>query len=174
MTKKEGIIGLVVVLAMAALAACGGGAAPKSTHYVGKVEGTDAYIGIARNGAGVTAYVCDGQSVATWFKGKANGDGSIDLTSADGSKLQGTLSGDTFSGSFTPAGGAAQAYTASKASGDAGLYRLEETADGGTVVGGWVVLADGSLRGAKVGPAGFASQRTRDPKASWTDPDPAP
>jgi hypothetical protein len=99
------------------------------------------------NGRNARAYVCDGESVAEWFSGEVN-DGALDLLSAGGARLQATLGATGASGSFTPAGGAAAAFTAEAVSAPAGLYRAEENVDGAQYVGGWIVLPDGQTQGA--------------------------
>ena len=147
---------LFVVLLMVGLvlAACAG--APPTAQqptgdlvaiWAGKVEGTDAFIGIVSNGKDVMAYVCDGKTISQWFQGQVNGD-KLDL-SAGNAKLQTQLTRDTTSGSVTLANGQFK-FTATRTTGDAGLYRSDETINNEKWVGGWIVLNDGQLRGANV------------------------
>jgi hypothetical protein len=123
----------------------------KPTMWVGQVTGTDAFIGISRLGQDWLVYVCDGRdgklTISEWFKGSQPGD-SIDLKSKAGAQLAGQLSGDTVAGTFRlSSGGQAYVYSASLASGDAGLIRLEQTIDGQPWIGGWIQLTDHQLRG---------------------------
>ena len=118
----------------------------------GTLNGTDAYLSIASNGKEILAYVCDGQTLAQWFKAK-RGDrgvnltkGTLDVTAKD-AHLVAKLGIRGGSGTVTLADGTRHAFSIARRSGDAGLYRSEETIDGVKTVGGWIVLADGRLRG---------------------------
>jgi hypothetical protein len=61
---------------LAALVEAGSLPAPASAAgvarpgYVGRVAGTDAFVGIVIRGRAVTAYACDGRTLARWFEGK--------------------------------------------------------------------------------------------------------
>ncbi|HNC09053.1 MAG TPA: hypothetical protein PLX14_10140 [Anaerolineales bacterium] len=137
------------------VSACGSSQNPAGItgSWVGRVDGTDAFIAIASNGSEVLAYICDGQTITQWLHGDA-GDkvdldtGNIDI-SADGNSLLAALTVDSASGSITY-NGQTYTFTAERAAGDAGLYRSEETINGENWVGGWVVLNDGQLRGMSV------------------------
>ncbi len=140
------------------LAACGGQPTASTgiaAAWTGKVDGTDAYIAIASNGTELMAYVCDSQSVAQWFHGEAGKDkldlvaGTVDLSN-ETAKLIATLTQDSATGTVTLADGQTHTFTATKATGDGGLYRSEETVNNEQLVGGWVVLNDGQLRGAQL------------------------
>src|SRR4051812_24363099 len=48
--------------------------AEKPTRFVGKVEGTDAFIGIEQRVDSVKAYICDSKQIAVWMDGKTSGD----------------------------------------------------------------------------------------------------
>lgn len=110
------------------------------------------------------AYLCDGDEVSVWFYEEFTGqeatlvygNASIALTFTD----------DGISGTVAVAGANPQPFTAARvttvaltaaetrpfkagrATGDAGLYRAEETFDGIAHVGGWIILNDGRQRGA--------------------------
>ncbi len=131
--------------------------APLAATWGGTVEGTDAFVAVASNGTEVMAYVCDGKSIATWFKA-ADGSDGVNLASGDLAITSGTLTlqtkltTDALSGSIILADGSSHKLVGTRLSGDAGLYRSEEKIDGEDNVGGWVVLSDGQLRGALLGP----------------------
>jgi len=146
-------------LCLLLLSACGSASATTQpttarlvSAWVGKVEDTDAFIALVSNGTELTAYVCGGP-VSQWFHGQAGVDqldlvaGTVDLSAGSGAKLQAQLTQETASGSVTLADGQTYAFQATQATGDAGLYRSEETVDNEKSVGGWVVLNDGQLRG---------------------------
>lgn len=140
---------LVVLATAAALAACGGSdnAVTSARTYVGKVEGTDALIGLVSDGTAAVAYVCDGQDTATWFRGAQPDARTIQLDAgADG--LVATLSEQGAEGHVVLAG-TRRKFTAVPASPGtpAGLYRAEVPLDAGTLIGGWIALASGEVRG---------------------------
>ena len=135
------------------------------TTYVGELEGTDAYIGLVVGETGATAYVCDGpqgdESPLVHWRGERQSGGahlaerrlarSRDIS---GGTVSGTvlIPGDLPVGSPTLqavlAGATSYEFEATEAEGEAGLLRDDLEADDGTpYAGGWVRLADGSVRG---------------------------
>jgi|CXWL01.1.fsa_nt_gi serine/threonine-protein kinase len=171
---------LVILFASLLLTACGGAAKPVSGSFVGKVDGSDAFIAVIlhKNGE-VTAYVCDSADISAWFKGSVDGS-SLDLTNADGARLTADLAADSFTGTFTPSGSSPLTFTVTKADQPAGLYRGEDTVDGVDLVAGWIVLPNGDQRGSvsgggKVVSAPALNTSTRTGKGTnWVDPDPLP
>lgn len=120
--------------------------APPAVTYVGYVEGGGASVAVIVTGDEAIGYLCDGSAAEAWLEGSAV-DGHLELTGERGS-----LTGD---------------FDESKASGEAtvedqnwtftietveppdGLYRFADTIAGGAeVVGGWIVLPDGTQVGA--------------------------
>ncbi|MFN8380642.1 MAG: hypothetical protein U0V02_01810 [Anaerolineales bacterium] len=152
---------LFLVISSMILSACG--ASPSSDGvtgvWVGSIEGTETFIGIASNGSEVMVYVCDGNTLSQWFHGQT-GDENVDLSagtldlSSEGSNVQAQLTVDSASGKVTLANGETFTFQAARAAGDAGLYRLEETGNDEQWVSGWVVLNDGQLRGLRVSTKG--------------------
>lgn len=141
------LIGMLIILL---LAACGRDATTStpSGSLVGTVAGTDAFIALVpQENNGLVAYICDGQTISVWFRGERNGN-EVDLTAANGAQLQASLESDAAAGTITLANGQSHSFTVSLASGEAGLYRAEEAFEGSDYVGGWIVLNDGSQRGA--------------------------
>ena len=115
---------------------------------MGQVVGTDAFLGVVIFANRETlAYVCDGTSIAQWFRGPA-GPEALALTAEGGARLNATLTPAAVTGTVTLADGRAFDFTATPATGEAGLYRAHETLDGVEHVAGWVVLPDGQQRGA--------------------------
>jgi len=164
---------LTLLILSLILSACGGGQPATealSGAWVGKLEGSDAFVGIASNGEEIMAYICDGQTITQWFKGQAVAD-KLELTSGS-ANLQAQLSVDTANGSITLADGQTYNFTADRAAGDAGLYRLEEQANDESWISGWVVLNDGQLRGLRVSSKGtFETQSSLSTGAGRLDPD---
>jgi hypothetical protein len=147
--KRFLLLMLVSLLTLWLLVACGREqtSSSPSGSLVGTVDGTDAFIALVpQENNGLIAYVCDGQTISVWFRGERNGN-AVDLAAATGARLQASLESDAAAGTVTLADGQTHSFTASLASGEAGLYRAEETLDGNNYVGGWIILNDGSQRG---------------------------
>ncbi|MEW6240015.1 MAG: hypothetical protein ACOYZ8_15810 [Chloroflexota bacterium] len=170
----------LILLASLLLTACGGAAEPVSGSFVGKVNGSDAFIAVVlhTNGA-VTAYVCDSVSISEWFKGNVDG-ASLDLTNASGARLTADLAPDSFTGTFTASDDSPLSFSVQQEDEPYGLYRDEDTVDGVDLVAGWIVLPNGEQRGAVSGggrivPAPTFNTDTRTGKGtSWNDPDTEP
>lgn len=134
-------------------------AAPKGT-FVGKVEGTDAYLALVSDGKRVLGYVCDSKRISTWIAVASVRDGKAKLNSRRADALgEATFSADGVSGELT-VGGERRSFSAQPASGEAGLYRAahvkrrDNKLSEGEVEAGWVVLPDGSQRGGVGGVSG--------------------
>lgn len=160
MVGRRGMMAAVALAALA-LAACGGdggdaggadggkGAAVEGT-YVGTVEGTEAYIALVSDGETVAGYLCDGEQVSVWLDQVEVADGGAELLNRDGETVgEATFEGDQATGEVT-VDGEAHPFTAEVATGDAGLYggTQGERGEPGFVEAGWIVLPDGSQRGA--------------------------
>ena len=121
-------------------------------HYVGKVEGTDAFIGLVTDGTRITAYVCDGDgtdiNISAWFKGELS-DNSFTLQSVDPLILAGELASGKINGTLQLADGSQHAFMADVVDSPAGVFRQEESENGSTVVTGWIVLPNQEYRGGK-------------------------
>jgi hypothetical protein len=125
--------------------------------FVGRVEGSDALIGLTPYEGNLLAYVCNGDpsqlgadaSVAGWFDGPTNA-GSFDLTSETGLRLEGEQTAAGFTGRVTLDDGTVHPFTAVAADDDEGLYR-EWLDTGGEQAGiidiGWVAF-DGVTTGS--------------------------
>jgi hypothetical protein len=141
---------LLVLVAGLGLVGCGGGsAAPKDGSYVGKLAGTDAYIALVTGSGKVAGYICDSANVSIWIPAATLSGNTANLVSRKGVALGPvTWSGSTASGAVT-IDGTSHAFTATLATGDAGLYRAVQGTPGeaGAIEVGWVVLPDGSQRG---------------------------
>jgi hypothetical protein len=140
----------------AAFSACGSdddgdSAGPPEGSFVGAVEGSDAYVAVVSNGEEVVAgYLCDGRKVSTWIDRSAIEGGKAELVDRQGQRIgEATFDSDAASGEIE-ADGETLAFSAERAEGEAGLYRQAEGRRGAPafVETGWIVLADGSVRGA--------------------------
>ena len=157
---------VLVGLAVAVLAGCGsyGGddENAEAASFAAAVDGSQAFVGavVGESDRRVLAYVCDGKSIASWFTGEAGDDGNLDLTSADGTRLTGRVDGDSLTGSVVLPGGASHRFSAPAVTTPAVLYRAKGQVRGEPAVGGWIVLEDGSQRGAIRTSTGFTSTDT--------------
>ena len=134
--------------------------------FVGKVDGTDAFIAVVKLQQQVIAYVCNGTpsgvTVSKWFQGTLK-DGQLDAKATDGSSLTGTLAGKTLNGSVSIAG-ALRVFASTDSPSPAGLWLTVGADDFDEIANareqklpfenldllrvGWIVLPDGSQRGA--------------------------
>ena len=122
----------------------------RASTFVGRVEGSDAYIAVSRDGRKIGGYVCDNGSISRWIeyawleKGRApliagtTGEllGSVQI---DGNKATGTIE----------IGGQSLPFAAKRVrGGDAGLYFAIGKQEDRLLVGGWILDPDGTQRGA--------------------------
>jgi len=155
------LVAVLTFVAMAGLSAAPAFAKAKSqrgTTFVGTVEGTDASIAIVVGKTSAFGYICDGEQTTHWLRGAVDGD-EITLVAGTGATVNAVVDGDTLEGTvllpdpssteladrlatLTP-----HAFTATKASGEAGLFREERIVDGIEYTAGWVQLADGDVKG---------------------------
>ena len=162
----------LMILLTVFLSACGAQAqAPAAGHYAGRVEGSNAFIGLVTNGEQVQAFFCDGTVEAApvlwgWFRGDLTGN-AFDLTNEKGDRLAGEFSTNGANGTITLTDGTALNFQAEPVSQPAGVYRLEETIDGAASVTSWIILANGELRGGRDG----GTQLIADPgqQNGWID-----
>ncbi len=120
-----------------------------SGSFVGTVEGTDAYVAvIVAPDEDAGAYVTDGASSVDFLDGALQADDTARLGNDGGAVLEVTFDDLTASGTFTRPGIEPHNFTAEKEPAPAGLYHDQQFFDDGEYVGGWVVLGDGTQRGA--------------------------
>ncbi len=147
--------------------------------FVGRVDGSNAYIAISKDGRKIGGYVCDDGTISRWLKytwldkGRAplvagtTGDdvGFVDIA---GSKATGVIRvGDqelTFRGERVHAGD------------DAGLYFAIAKQPDRLLVAGWILHPDGTQRGAvsrlntrTLSPLSPIAAPTLDPRAASVD-----
>jgi hypothetical protein len=122
--------------------------------FIGTVTGIeDEFVGIAIDGENVIIYICDGQpdegtvSIAQWFIGTVAEDG-VAITAQNGNSVAATITEAGATGQFTFADGSTKDFVLTLAEDEAALYRSQFVAGETTFTGGWLVLADGSVRGA--------------------------
>jgi serine/threonine-protein kinase len=120
--------------------------AAQAVTYVGYVDGGGASVAVIVTGDEAIAYLCDGNAVEAWLDGSAVA-GQLDLTGDRGS-LTGEFDDLQASGQAI-ADDQSWAFTIEAVEPPEGLYRFADTIAGGAeVVGGWIVLPDGTQVGA--------------------------
>lgn len=134
-----------------------------SDAFVGEVT-EDLFIGVAVYDEGqyaddeqVGVYLCDdGDEINAWLTGELASEGVAELD-ADHEDLPDVritveVGDDEVTGEVVDSEGESHSFTASPASGDAGLYVAEATFDGEEHRGSWIVLEDGRQRGVTCPP----------------------
>lgn len=144
---------MLVVLSIAMVSYAQDEKAEETVLFIGTVTGVpDEFVGLAMTGEDVTIYICDGQpdkgtiSIAQWFVGKVK-DNVVDITAANGNRVQATIAADSSTGKFTFKDGSTKDFTLTLAEGDAALLRSDFKFGDEEFVLGWLVLPDGSVRG---------------------------
>lgn len=132
--------------------------------FVGKLRGSDAFVGIGASSSGQEwlAYVCDSVFYSRWFRGTVNSSlTALELSGSDGALLklefggmnvrQAIEAGRTPSGVFETATGVSLPFETSGSGPNAGLFRSERLEGSGAsqrqLLGGWIVVG-GEGRGA--------------------------
>jgi hypothetical protein len=140
-------------------------AKPITGAFVGRVPRTNAYIAIVVTRRAIRAYVCDGEAktskktLARWLRVKRTGN-AFHLENR-GVVIDATVTGTAVRGTVKLPGRRARSFTARRARGKAGLYRARGRSGGGRYLGGWIILRNGTGRGAVIPPDPPACQ-------SWT------
>jgi hypothetical protein len=117
------------------------------------IDNEDEFVGLAIVDNTATIYICDGRadensvSVAEWFIGEVENN-IIDITALSGNRVEIAVAGDVANGRFTFTDGTTKTFVLNIAEGVSGLYRSEFELFGVEYVGGWLVLPDGTTRGA--------------------------
>jgi hypothetical protein len=119
-----------------------------ATTFVAAVPDTDAYLAVTTDGTQVRTYLCDGVSTSVWLAGSLDDDGAF-RGEGDHVVVEVTVDDADLAATVTTTDGRSHevATTAVGPDGSAGLYRGESAVDDSSVVGGWIVLPDGSVRG---------------------------
>jgi hypothetical protein len=123
--------------------------------FVGTIEGQpDVFVGVGLIDGEATIYICDGQAdkdvvnFAEWFIGPV-ANNQAEVLNESGNRAEVSLHETTGEGQFTFADGTVMTFTLELLEIEgAGLFRSEFGFGDTLFVGGWIILADGTLRGA--------------------------
>lgn len=129
-------------------------AQPIANAQVGEVN-DDLFVAVTLDEEGqgqeqqqVTVYLCDGEDFSQWLSGEVDAQGQALLGEEIGAQVALAIGDDgEVSGVVQTPDDNPQPFTTIAATGDAGLYRAEETFNGVDHVGGWIVLNDGRQKG---------------------------
>jgi hypothetical protein len=149
---------LIAVAAVSLAAGCGGddrptaarAAALASGTYAGAVTGSDAYVAVVVDDSRAAAYLCDRGAVSAWFPARRHRDGTARLSSRTrAAQLALQPGGDgALAVHVRLPDGRRRTVALERVRGDAGLYRATARTRRGGVEAGWIVLPDGTRRGA--------------------------
>lgn len=131
---------------------------PEKVVYAGRTDDGPAAIAVAVLGNQAAAYVCDGRTVESWFRGTVEA-GCLSLKSKSGETLQAELDGDHLKGTVQIKN-ETQKFEINEASKPAGLYRARSSK---TTIG-WIVLEDGSQVGVQTTGADSSAAPQLDPE----------
>jgi hypothetical protein len=116
--------------------------APVNATWAGKVADGRSTLAIAVTNGTAVAYLCDGNRIEEWLRGTAR-DGQLRLTAVKGGgSLTGTFRADRAQGTVTDAN-RARGFDIAAVAAPSGLYRSAVKLRNASIVGGWIVLADG-------------------------------
>jgi hypothetical protein len=122
---------------------------PAAGTYAGPIPGTQAYLAVVLDHDRVAGYLCDDGTIAAWFPNRPHRDGTAELRSRT---RRATLALQPTGGGLRARlrlpDGTVRALTLTRQRGRAGIYRATALTRRGALEAGWIVLADGSRRGA--------------------------
>ena len=119
--------------------------------FIGKVEGTNAFVMVMILTTETIAYVCNGdEEISEWFWAVLDDPAVVNMTSHDGAQLTAQFDGNAFKGEVTLTNGYSYSFTATTdASEDIGLFLInDDQATLDEVEGGWIINPEGEIRGA--------------------------
>ena len=120
------------------------------TTFVGRVEGSDAYIAIAKDGRKIGGYLCDDGNISRWIEYRWLAKGSAPLVAGTTGETIGSvhIKGSTAVGTIA-VGGQSLPFRAKRVRGrEAGLFFAIAKQEDRLLVGGWILDPDGTQRGA--------------------------
>jgi len=141
--------------------------------FVGRVEGSDAYIAVSKDGRKVGGYLCDNGTISRWIEYSWIENGSAPLTAGTTGELLGSVHFINNKAVGTvEIDGQTLHFSAKRVHGaGAGLFFAIGKQDDRLLVAGWILDPDGTQRGAvsrinmrTVSPLPVSAAPTLDPK----------
>jgi hypothetical protein len=143
-------IGALVLAAAFVLTAGSASAGAASTTFVGPTQGSAAYIAILKDGSKIAGYVCDNGTISRWLRTASLRNGKAPLIAGTTGERLGSvsISGSSATGTID-VGGNKVKFTATRVRGrSTGLHFAVGKQPNRLLVGGWILLPDGTQRGA--------------------------
>ena len=146
-------IGALVLAAGIALSAGLDADDARASTFVGRVQGSDAYIAVLTDGREISGYVCDDGGVGRWIGSSRLRDGIAPLRAGTtGERLGRVRIDDQRATGTIEVGGRERRFRARRVrEQDAGLHFAIGKQTNRLLVGGWILLPDGTQRGAVAG-----------------------
>jgi serine/threonine-protein kinase len=114
--------------------------------YASRVKDSGTVVAMTVRSGNAIAYVCDGQRVEAWLRGKIYPEGMVRLQGPEG-VLTGMVQGTSVIGAASLDEESLFAFRAPAVQAPSGLYRATSTVRGARLVGGWIVLPSGDQVG---------------------------
>jgi hypothetical protein len=114
--------------------------------YASRVPDSGTVVAMTVRGGNAIAYVCDGQRLEAWLRGKVYPEGLVRLEGPKGI-LTGSVQGTSVVGAASLDEESLFAFRARVVQAPSGLYRATSTVRGARLVGGWIVLPSGDQVG---------------------------
>jgi hypothetical protein len=149
MHMRRWITALVVAAGIVLGAGPGSDDATAAT-FVGRVQGSDAYIAILKDGRKIGGYVCDSGSVSRWIEYSWLRDGRAPLRAGTTGKRLGRvrIAGRRATGNIELPGGKRRFAARRIRERDGGLHFAIGKQTNRLLVAGWILHPDGTQRGA--------------------------
>jgi hypothetical protein len=146
---RRSLAAFAVVAVMLSIAGPASGEASAST-YVGRVQGTDVYIAISRDGRKIGGYVCDNGNVSRWLEYTWLRSGRAPLVVGVTDERIGTvrISGRSATGTIELDGRRRSFRARLTRSRDGGLFFAVAKQPNRLLVAGWILHPNGTQRGA--------------------------
>ena len=141
---------VVVLLAGLVLSAGAGAGTAGAETYVGRVQDSNAYIAVARDGRKIGGYVCDDGAGSRWIEYAFLKNGTAPLRAGTTGERLGTVRAGARSVTGTvKVGGKTHRFRADLVDDDdVGLHFAVGKQRNRLLVAGWILLPDGTQRGA--------------------------
>jgi hypothetical protein len=143
-------IGALIVAAAVVFSAGPGSTTARAATFVGRVQGSDAYIAVLKDGRKIGGYLCDNGTVSRWIEYRWLRKGVAPLlVGTTGERLGSVrIAGKSATGTVVIAGQKRRFRAALTSKADGGLHFAIGKQPGRLLVAGWILLPDGSQRGA--------------------------
>ena len=146
-------IGAAVLAAAIVVSAGPGSDDARASTFVGRVQGSDAYFAVVKDGRKIGGYVCDNGSVSRWIAYSRLRDGRAPLRAGTTGERLGRvrIAGRRATGTVEIRGHKRRFRARRIRERDGGLHFAIGKQPNRLLLGGWILLPDGTQRGAIAG-----------------------